>query len=298
MDFDFSRYVGQRRGRTWNDAGGARYAYSADIAMLHTFRRLRPVELAAAATVRMYKDVLKNRYLGTTTRLGPRQFPRLYRLVEECADALGVATPTVYVANNPVMNAYTYGTDEDSFIVVHSALIDHLDEDELKFVIGHETGHIQNKHVVYGTVLHLMKTTAAVFLRWVVPPAEVALQAWFRRAEITCDRAGLLCCKDPEAATRSFLKLACGSQKLYDELDADSYVEQLQEANRSYGRFLEAFASHPYIPKRIEALRVFAQSALFREEAAAGEGGLSMEEVDSRTSDIIRIASGSAGAGS
>lgn len=295
MDFDFTRYVDERRGRAWGGPRGARYAYSADMAMLQAFRRMRPVELAAAATVRMYKDVLKNRYLGTTARVGPRQFPRMHGLVQECADALGVPAPTVYVANSPVMNAYTYGTDEDSFIVIHSALIDHFEEDELKFVIGHETGHIQNKHVVYGTVLHLMKSTAAVFLKWIVPPAEMALQAWFRRAEITCDRAGLLCCRDSAAATRSFLKLACGSRKLYDELDLDSYLEQLEEANRSYGRFLEAFASHPYLPKRIEALRVFENSELYRQALGLDGGGLSMEEVDRRTTDIIRITGGHRG---
>lgn len=293
-DFDFGRYVARRKRDTYGSDEGARYAYSADIAMLQAFKRMRPVELAAAATVRTYKDVLKSQYLGMTTRVSPRQLPRIYRLVEDCATALGVQVPTVYIANSPVINAYTFGTDEDAFIVIHSALVDHFEEDELKFVIGHETGHIQNKHVVYGTVLHLMSRTAAMFLKWIAPPAEMALQAWYRRAEITCDRAGLLCTGDVHSATRGFLKLACGSHKLYGELDADGYLEQLEEGRRGVGRFTEAFASHPYIPKRIEALRVFADSALYGEAMGQPDGaqGLSMEEVDRRTSEIIQIAPG------
>ncbi|MFW5920816.1 MAG: M48 family metallopeptidase, partial [Polyangiales bacterium] len=212
--FDFSRFVARKKRAAYGGEEGARYAYAADIHMLHTFKRMRPVELAAASVVRTYKDVLKNQYLGTSTRVGPRQVPRIYRLVQECAEALDVPIPAVYVVNNPYVNAYTFGTDEDAFIVLHSALIDHFEDEELKFVIGHETGHIQNKHVVYATVLHLMTNTMGIFLRWLMPPAQVALHAWYRRAEITCDRAGLLCCGDSVAATRGFLKLASGSKKL------------------------------------------------------------------------------------
>jgi len=138
-----------------------------------------------------------------------------------------------------------------------------------------------------------MKTTAAVFLKWIVPPAEIALQAWFRRAEITCDRAGLLCNKDLDSAVRSFLKLASGSHKLYDEINVDAYLEQLEEGKDGVGRFMEAFASHPYLPKRIQALRVFSSSALYRKAVSLGESGLPMDEVDRQTSEIIQIVKGS-----
>lgn len=284
----FSDYVAQRKANAAGGEEAARYAYSADLAMLRAFRRMRPVELAAAATVRAYKDVVRNQLLGTTVRVGPKQFPRIHAIAKQCADTLGVRSPTVYVANNPYINAYTFGTDEDSFIVVHSALVDHFDERELRFVIGHETGHIQNKHVVYGTVLHLLKTTASIFVRWIVPPAELALKAWYRRAEITCDRAGLLCARDLEAAMRTFLKMAAGSQKLYEEMDLEAYLEQLDDGRSGLGRFSEAFGSHPYLPKRVEALRVFAESELYRRSQGA-EGGLSMVEVDRRTSELIQI---------
>lgn len=291
-DFDFGGFVTRRLDGVYG--GGrpeARYAYAADVAMLKTFRRIRPVELAAAATVRMYKAVLKNQFMGTMVRVSERQFPDIHRLVVECAETLGVQPPTVYVANSPVINAYTFGTDEDSFIVIHSALIDHFDEQELKFVIGHETGHVQNKHVIYGTVLHLMRTTAAVFLSWIVPPAEMALKAWYRRAEITCDRAGLLCVGDIDPACRAFLKMASGSQKLYEQLDLEEYLEQLTEVQTGVGRYSEAFATHPYLPKRIGALRVFAKSALYRAAIGEGDGttGLTMEEVDEQTSKLVRI---------
>jgi len=289
--FDFSRYVSRQKREAYGGEEGPRYAYSADLTMLAAFRRMKPVELAAAAIVRMYKDVLKNQLLGTMTRVGPKQFPSIYRIAEDCAKTLSVPVPTVYVANNPFVNAYTFGTEEDSFIVVHSALIDHFDEGELRFVIGHETGHIQNKHVIYGTILQLLKTTLVGMLRVILPPVEIALHAWYRRAEITCDRAGLLCCKSVEVASRSFLKMACGSHKLYAELDIESYLEQLDEGRSGMGRFAEVFASHPYLPKRIQALRVFAESDVYKQALGQGKG-ISMEEVDEKTSEIIQIVKG------
>ncbi len=297
--FDFARYVAARRAAVpGGDDEATRYAYAADVAMLRTFRRLRPVELAAAAVVRTSKELMRNQLLGRTVRVSPRQFPQVHALAVECAETLGVAVPTVYVANSPVINAYTSGTDDDAFIVVHSALLDAFEPAELKFVLGHETGHIQNKHVVYGTVLRVLLDGASVFLRYAAAPAQMPLMAWYRRAEITCDRAGLLCTRDLAAASRAFLKIAIGSRALVAQIDLDAFVAQAGEGRVGVGRMLEAFDTHPYLPKRIEALRVFAESALYRRAIGAGDDGLSMEEVDRRTGAIVQILrSGSQGAG-
>ncbi|GAB5541743.1 MAG: M48 family metallopeptidase [Sandaracinaceae bacterium] len=292
IDLDFGGYLEKKKTGSWGRDDGVRYAYSADAAMLRSFQRIRPVEMAAAAVVRTSHEMMRSQLLGSTVKVGPRQFKSIYDIVSDCARTLTVPVPTVYIQNSPVPNAYTYGTEDDSFIVIHSALIDHFDEDELRFVIGHEVGHIQNKHVVYNTALMILTQGAAVFLAWIAQPALVALRQWFRRAEITCDRAGLLCCGDLEAASRSFLKLATGSHKLYPEMNIDAFLEQFEEGQNSIGRLGEAFASHPYLPKRIHALRVFAESELYREAKGLGGGGLDMEEVDRRTSEIIQITKG------
>jgi hypothetical protein len=99
-------------------------------------------------------------------------------------------------------------------------------------------------------------------------------------------------CKDVDAASRSFMKLASGSQKLYPELNLDAYLEQFEEGQNSVGRLTEAFQTHPFLPKRIHALRVFSESALYRSAIGQGDTGLDMEEVDRRTSEIITIMKG------
>ena len=49
--------------------------------------------------------------------------------------------------------AHTFGTEDDAYIVLNGMLVDHLNENELMSVIGHECGHIQNNHVVFSTAL-------------------------------------------------------------------------------------------------------------------------------------------------
>ncbi len=289
-EFSFQRYVDARSGAS---VGGTeehrRYAYKGDLAMLRTFKRLKYVELVVAAVVRSQKSIISHSFMGRTVRVSSRQLPRIHRIAKECAERLDVPVPTIYVANSPIMNAYTFGTDEDSFIVIHSKLIDDFSDEELRFVIGHEMGHIQNRHVVYGTALRLLKSNAAIFLRWVVPPAEAALAAWARRAEVTCDRAGLLCAEDLGACERAFLKMACGSTKLYDELDIDAFLEQLEDGQSRMGRLTEMMATHPYLPKRIRALQLFAESRMYRQAIGAGDDGLDLRVIDERVDDIIRI---------
>jgi Zn-dependent protease with chaperone function len=225
-DFKLDRFI-ERTQRGAFGREGARYAYSADIAMLNGFSRMRPVEYAATALVRTNRELMRGDLLGKGVRVGPRQFPSLHKLVAHSANALQVGLPHVYVVNSPVVNAYTFGTDDESFIVLHSALVDTMTESELLFVIGHETGHIQNKHVVYGTALQVLTAGAQIFLGFLVEPALIALRAWYRRAEITCDRAGLLCSRDVDAGVKSFMKLAVGSSRLYGEMDVEAYLDQL-----------------------------------------------------------------------
>ncbi|HZO14174.1 MAG TPA: M48 family metalloprotease, partial [Polyangiaceae bacterium] len=129
---------------------------------------------------------------------------------------------------------------------------------------------------------------ASVFVRWAVAPAMLALSGWSRRAEITCDRAGLLCSSDVDVSTRALAKLALGSVKLYEEFNLEAFLEQYEEGQEGIGRVTEITASHPFLPKRVKALRKFAESKLYREHVGL-EGGINMEEVDEQVHGIIKV---------
>jgi Zn-dependent protease with chaperone function len=258
--------------------GGRSYAYASDKAASSAFENAKPLEHAVEAAVRFFKAFGKSQLLGSAVKVGPNQFPRVHRLAQQCAETLGIATPTVFVVNSPVMNAGTLGTNEDSFIMVHSALIDHFTDQELLSVIGHECGHIHNKHVVYLTALNYLSRLVGIVLEWSLPPVAIALKSYQRRAEITCDRAGLLCCKDLEVATRALTKLALGSSKLYEQLNMEAFIAQFEEGKEGMGSLGEFIA-----------LRQFAESELYRKHAGLGEGGLSMEEVDRKVAEVLKV---------
>jgi Zn-dependent protease with chaperone function len=291
VELDFGRYVALRRGLAEARArDGAAYAYSGEHRVRRTLAMARPVTLAIEATVRMWQTVKRSELLGSAVKVTDQQFPRLHQIATRCAGTLHIPTPAIYVS--PAigeLNAHTLGTDEDAYIVVNGALVDHLSDEELTFVIGHECGHIHNNHVVFSTALHYLTSAAAFYVRWIVQPAILALRAWSRRAEITCDRAGLLCVRDLEVANAAMVKLALGSQKLYKDLKIDEYVKQLDEGRKGIGRLTELLRSHPYVPKRIEALRLFSESEHYRRHVGLGGGGLPAHECDDAVAKILAV---------
>lgn len=287
---DFQAFVEKRKAeRAGGAAQGERdYSYVLDRQTRATFESAKPIELAVASSVRMFKQVWRGQLLGSAVKVGDRQFPRIQGIARECAQTLGITSPQVYIVNSPVLNAATYGTDEESLIMVHSALVDHYSDEELRMVLGHECGHIHNSHVVYLTTLHYLKQMARTVLGPFVEAATIPLLAWSRRAEITCDRAGMLCSKNDTIAMRALTKLVLGSRKLYDEFNLEAFLEQYEESKDSIGRYMEAFASHPYLPKRVLAMRVFAESELYRKHAGTGDAGLKMNEVDDRVKALLK----------
>jgi Zn-dependent protease with chaperone function len=291
IDLDFKRYVLLRRGQAADRAqGGAAYAYAGEHRVRRTLSAARPVTMAIEATVRLWQNVARSELLGSAVKVTDLQFPRIYAIVARCAATLHIPVPAVYIAPDVgSLNAHTLGTEEDSYIVLNSALVDHLDDGELTFVIGHECGHIHNSHVVFTTALHYLTSAAAFYVRWIVQPAILALRAWSRRAEITCDRAGLMCTKDLTVATSALVKLALGSSKLSKDFHIEEYLKQSDEGRKGAGRFAEMFRSHPYVPKRIEAMRVFAETVLYRRHAGLGEGGVPAQEADLKVAKIVSV---------
>jgi Zn-dependent protease with chaperone function len=294
IDFSFPRYVAARKGEAASRLReGAAYAYGGDLKVRRTFDKVRPVTLAMESAVRFWQTVGRNRLLGNAVRVGDRQFPRIHALCRRAAETLQIDLPQIYVTGDvSVLGAHTFGTSEEATIVLHGVLIDHLSDDELLMVIGHECGHIQNNHTVYQTALYFLANAANQFVRWGTRPAVLALNAWARRAEITCDRAGLLCTKDLGPATTALVKLAVGSRRLYSDIDVDEYLRQLDETARGPGRFDELWEQHPYLPKRVQALRLFAQTTYFRSTAGtyvAGEPGLTKEDCDAQVAELLSV---------
>jgi Zn-dependent protease with chaperone function len=288
---DFESFVARKKAERaggGTETTGHEYTYTFDRQSRVAFENTKPVALAVEASVRLFKQIGKHQLLGHAVKVSERQFPRIYRITKQASDTLQITMPQVFVVNQPTFNAGTLGTNDDSFIMVHSALIDQYSDEELLTVIGHECGHIHNSHVAYLTALHYLTYMAGMFLPWILQPALVALRTWSRRAEITCDRAGMLVARDQAAAERAITKLAVGSRKLYEEFNLDAFLEQHEEGSQGIGKYMEVFATHPWLPKRVLAMRVFGDSQLYHKAVGAPATGLTMSEVDSRVASLLK----------
>jgi hypothetical protein len=152
--------------------------------------------------------------VASHVRVGPAQYPTIDRLRLESAEVLDLPkTPKLYVARDPRAIAQTRGIDEP-FIVLSTGLVEALDTEALRFVVGHEMGHVLSGHAVLLTLLdrllRLQRSVAWVPLGVIGLRAVIAaLHEWQRKSELSCDRAGLLAGQDPQAALRATASSSC-----------------------------------------------------------------------------------------
>jgi heat shock protein HtpX len=77
-----------------------------------------------------------------------KEEPRLYNLLENLCISRGITMPTLRVADDPALNAFSTGLSEKQYsITVMRGLMNALNDAELEAVLGHELTHIRNGDV-------------------------------------------------------------------------------------------------------------------------------------------------------
>ena len=173
--------------------------------------------------------------MSDNVRVGPKQFRQLHEILVESCEILDMPVPQLYVDQLPFVNAYTFGV-ESPIIVLYSGLIDLLDEDEWRVIIGHELGHIKSKHVMYRQIAEFLFRLLSMLggrTLGLGRAAGMGLFAaffhWYRQSELTADRAALLVSQDPIAVQNTLMKLAGGSRRLFEQMDHEAFLEQGRE---------------------------------------------------------------------
>jgi Zn-dependent protease with chaperone function len=197
--------------------------------------------------------------IGNGVRVGPRQLPDLMRRIEAAAHKLGMdRVPEAYVLQaGGLLNAFATKILSRRFIIIYSNLLEAGDTDdgtdktnELDFVIGHELGHLAAGHLA--TRLFLLP---ARIMPWLGP-------AYSRACEYTCDRCGHAVTGDLTVSSRALAILAAGPRAAR-KMDLDAYVDQRRESGRFWMAVYELNASHPYLSKRVAALRAWQGQGTF-----------------------------------
>lgn len=250
------------------------WEHPADRAALNTLRAIPGFDEVVRKVAGFFGERgLRHLFLANAVRVGPRQRPKLDALYTEVLATFDWPTrPQLYVTQTPFVNAGAIGFDEP-FIIVNSGTLGLLNRDEQRDVLSHELGHIMSGHVTYSTIAVILINFGLRNLPFLAGiallPIQIALLEWYRKAELSCDRAGLLGTQDLRASLGTYLKLAGGSAG-DDTIDLDEFLTQADEYETSGGPWDSAlkilntvFRDHPFNTVRAAELRRWGTSPAY-----------------------------------
>ena len=240
------------------------YIHPADAKALAALKAIPGVDSALKKLLAWTgESAIRVSFMASAVKVTDKQCPDLHEKLKIACKTLNVDVPDMFVQQNPVVNAFTGGV-EKPIIVLHSALVERLNDEETLTVIAHEVGHIHAEHVLYLTAARLIEFALNRSVAALLPGSEIiklivslgiasALLAWARRAELSCDRAALLVTQDAHVIGRTMMKLAGGT--FASKIDYELFLEQGREFKKNYDssrldRFwadvLNSGLSHPF----------------------------------------------------
>jgi Zn-dependent protease with chaperone function len=223
--------------QTFPEISAVSWEHPADRAALQALRAVPGVDEVIRKVLALLGGERGVRLLfqGNAVRIGPAQFPKLWHMhTEVCTTFDWPDVPELYVSQTPFFNAGAYGIDKP-FIVIHSAAVELLDDDELRVLLSHELGHVLSGHALYRTIAAILALISLgalpVLASLAVLPVRLAFLEWSRKSELSADRAGLLGGQDIVVAQRLDMKMAGGGRGdgFAGQLNVDAFMQQAHE---------------------------------------------------------------------
>ncbi|WP_419934979.1 M48 family metallopeptidase [Candidatus Palauibacter sp.] len=240
------------------------WEHPADRAALNALRRIPGFDLVLRKIFALFGErALRLAFKANAVRTSEKQYAWVHARLARVCEVLDLEKPPeCYISQTPIVNAGAVGFGEP-FIVLNSSMLEVLSEDEVEAVLGHEVGHILSGHVFYRTLLILI--FKLVLVRYTLAglalgPILMALWEWYRKSELSSDRAGVLAVQNPRVTMSALMQLAGGTRGV--DLDLDEFIAQSDEY-REGGDLLDAVykilnvlgQTHPFAVMRVAELR-------------------------------------------
>ncbi|TRT80607.1 MAG: M48 family peptidase [Microcystis sp. M_OC_Ca_00000000_S217Cul] len=241
--------------------------------------------LAKSFSEYLYERPQQILLMGNDLKVGPRQYATLYGIYRQCLRDLDMSPePNLYVSQNPLANAYSLGS-EHPYIVFNTALLDLLDEEEIRVILAHELGHLKCDHSILIQMsfwvmgaANLLGDITLGLGKAITTGLVYAFYEWRRKAELSADRAALLVSDDLNVVLRTLMKCAGGSQKYLHECNLEEFIRQGEayrqldqdNLNQIY-KFLiynggnGSFLTHPFSVERVHYLQEWFNSESYRQ---------------------------------
>jgi heat shock protein HtpX len=215
-----------------------------------------------------------------------RDAPDLYNLLENLCISRGMRTPTLRIIEDPSLNAYASGLHEGRYsVTVTRGLMNALDRDEMEAVLAHELTHVINRDVRTMVIASIFAGIISVIAELVFRGlfyvrgggknnknagpliliglaiavigfalAAVIRMTLSRTREYVADAGSVELTKNPDAMISALRKVSGRSQLRAPDEVQGMFLDNHPDRNG----FMDMFATHPPIEKRIAALVEFA----------------------------------------
>ncbi len=272
--------VAHMSAKTFADLDPSAFVHPDDGAALNALRSVPGLDTLVKALMHgSIEDQWLLQQHQTAIKLGPGQYPSLYRMVEKATQVLDTPMPEVFLDTSYSVNAFAFGFKRYT-VTLQSGIVDLLDDEQILTVVAHEIGHIACDHMTYKTVSELLRFVGdqiiSQYLGSIGSVASVsmrlALLRWSRAAELSCDRAALLVIQDPEQVATTLCSLAGRSRRFASEFSLAAVLEQanaIEESAGLVGGMLEKARqlqlTHPDPVTRAQAILDWSRSEAYRD---------------------------------
>ncbi len=217
------------------------------------------------------QNIWKNILEGHSFKVTPEMAPSLYNLFTDVKKALQYEKEIdFYVTNDPSLNAFaiprSVETNND-IVNVNSGMISMLDNDELRFVVGHEIGHLISRYARINKLLNF------VFPEEVEMPLILKhkIDLWMKLSELTADRFGYIASPNLEKCVSAFFKMASGLDTGRINFDYKAYLDDNEKILEYFSHNECNLLSHPVNPLRIKSIVLLSSSKLYNEISSEAE---------------------------
>lgn len=262
-----------------NGLNAKEYEDELDAKLLKALRLNPAFDIAIKKAMELgLERMIRVHQMGSNIMVTENNMPDIYNYVKEGCEILGITNmPPIYIEFDPAPNAYTTGAKEP-ILVITTGLIDIMDDEELCSVIGHELGHIKSEHVQYHIIGDFIisalyevasyMTAGGGISAALITGLELAYYEWYRRSEISCDRAGLLVSQNLRASVSSFMKLAGLPKRYFNNSNLNSFIEQAKKFedideglfNKMIKFSATMWTDHPWLVMRAKYLLKWVES--------------------------------------
>jgi heat shock protein HtpX len=222
--------------------------------------------------------------------LSEQQAPKLYEMVRDLTMKAGMPMPQIYLIPQDAPNAFATGRNpKHAVVAVTQGIMNLLDKEELRGVIGHELSHIQNRDILVSTIAATIAgaiSMLANMARWgmmfgggrsddnrnnplglifsiavliLLPIAAVLIQlAISRTREYGADTSGAKLTGNPMSLANALRKLETYSTRR--PMQANPATAHMFIVNPLSGKnLMKLFSTHPPLEDRIERLEKMAR---------------------------------------